>query len=77
MGANRFDLALVSMGCSAALESGAGLVRTLRLLSHGEMCIFVGGAIPVEDAALLKETGADSKETPKEYRPVAVERGRS
>lgn len=58
--ANRFDLALVSLGCTAALESASGLVRTLRLLSRGrEMCIFVGGAIPVEDAVLLRETGAD------------------
>lgn len=57
---NRFDLALVSVGCTSALESAKGLVRTLRLLSRGgEMCIFVGGAIPVEDAALLKDTAAD------------------
>ncbi len=60
MGAQRFELALVSLGCTAGLESAVGLVRTLRLLSRGsEMCIFVGGAIPVEDAVLLKETGAD------------------
>lgn len=59
MAANRFDLALVSLGCSAALESGVGLVRTLRLLSRGEMCIFVGGSIPVPDERLLAETGAD------------------
>ena len=59
LSANRFDLALVSLGCSAALESGAGLVRTLRLLSRGEMCVFVGGAIPVSDDRLLAATGAD------------------
>lgn len=60
MTGNRFDLALVSLGCTAALESAVGLVRTLRLLSRNEeMCIFVGGAIPVDDALLLSETGAD------------------
>ena len=60
MAANRFDLALVSLGCTAALESAIGLVRTLRLLSRsGELCIFVGGAIPLSDAALLEETRAD------------------
>jgi methylmalonyl-CoA mutase cobalamin-binding subunit len=60
MAANRFDLALVSLGCSAALESAVGLVRTLRLLSRSsDMCIFVGGAIRVDDAVLLVETGAD------------------
>lgn len=58
--ANRFDLALVSVGCTSALDSATGLVRTLRLLSRGrEMCIFVGGAIPVDDATLQRETGAD------------------
>lgn len=60
LSANRFDLAVVSVGCTAALDSAVGLVRTLRLLSRkDEMCILVGGAIPVEDALLLKETGAD------------------
>ncbi|WP_295073572.1 hypothetical protein [Tabrizicola sp.] len=60
MAGNRFDLALVSLGCTAALESGVSLVRTLRLLSrNNDLCIFVGGAIPVADAVLLKETGAD------------------
>jgi methylmalonyl-CoA mutase cobalamin-binding subunit len=59
MASNRFDLALVSLGCTAALGSGAGLVRTLRLLSRGDLCIFVGGAIPVSDERLLAETGAD------------------
>lgn len=60
LSAHRFDLALVSLGCTAALESGIGLVRTLRLLSRNDdMCIFVGGAIPVEDTVLLQETGAD------------------
>ncbi|MFO1201541.1 MAG: hypothetical protein U1E58_02765 [Tabrizicola sp.] len=59
MAAKRFDLALVSIGCTAGLDSGIGLVRTLRLLSRGEMCIFVGGAIPVTDEALQSETGAD------------------
>jgi methylmalonyl-CoA mutase cobalamin-binding domain/chain len=59
MAANRFDLVLVSLGCSAALSSGAGLVRTLRLLARGDMCIFVGGSIPVSDERLLAETGAD------------------
>lgn len=60
MSGNRFDLALVSLGCTAALDSAVGLVRTLRLLSRkDEMCIFVGGAIPVDDPLLLKETGAD------------------
>ncbi len=60
MAGNRFDLALVSLGCTVALESAVSLVRTLRLLSrNGEMCIFVGGAIPVEDRVLLRETGAD------------------
>ncbi|MGL4237320.1 cobalamin B12-binding domain-containing protein [Tabrizicola sp.] len=56
---SRFDLALVSIGCTAALESGVGLVKTLRLLSRDSMCIFVGGAIPVPDETLLKATGAD------------------
>lgn len=60
LAANRFDLALVSLGCSAALESAVGLVRTLRLLSRGEMCIFVGGSIPLSDQELLAETGADA-----------------
>ncbi|KAF0113844.1 MAG: ppaA [Rhodobacteraceae bacterium] len=59
MAANRFDLALVSLGCSAALGSGIGLVRTLKLLSRGDMRIFVGGSIPVSDERLLAETGAD------------------
>lgn len=59
LAANRFDLALVSAGCMAALESAVGLVRTLRLMSRGEIIIFVGGAIPLEDTALLKETGGD------------------
>jgi methylmalonyl-CoA mutase cobalamin-binding subunit len=59
MAANRFDLALVSIGCTAGLVSGVGLVRTLRLMSRGEMCIFVGGAVPVTDAELLAATGAD------------------
>jgi methylmalonyl-CoA mutase cobalamin-binding subunit len=59
MAANRFELALVSIGCTAGLESGIGLVRTLRLMSRGEMCIFVGGAVPVPDDVLLKKTGAD------------------
>ena len=59
MAANRFDLVLVSLGCSAALASGVGLVRTLRLLARGDMCIFVGGSIPVSDERLLTETGAD------------------
>lgn len=59
LAANRFDLALVSLGCSAALESGVGLVRTLRLLTRGETCIFVGGSIPLSDEKLLAETGAD------------------
>jgi hypothetical protein len=48
MGANRFDLALVSLGCTSALESGGS-----------GLCIFVGGAIPLADEVLLKETGAD------------------
>ena len=59
MAANRFDLAIVSVGCTSALDSAVGLVRTLRLLSRGEMCIFVGGAIPLDDATLKKETAAD------------------
>jgi methylmalonyl-CoA mutase cobalamin-binding subunit len=59
MAANRFDMALVSIGCTAGLASGVGLVRTLRLMSRGDMCIFVGGAIPVTDDVLLCETGAD------------------
>lgn len=59
MGGNRFDLALVSIGCTAGLDSGAGLVRTLKLMSRGEMCIFVGGAIPLPDDKLLAATGAD------------------
>jgi methylmalonyl-CoA mutase cobalamin-binding subunit len=57
--ANRFDLALVSIGCTAALDSGVGLVRTLKLLSRGEMWVFAGGSIPVDDATLLDRTGAD------------------
>jgi methylmalonyl-CoA mutase cobalamin-binding domain/chain len=60
MAANRFDVALVSLACTAALESASGLVRTLRLLSRSsDLCIFVGGAIPIEDEVLLRETGAD------------------
>jgi methylmalonyl-CoA mutase cobalamin-binding subunit len=59
LAANRFNLALVSLGCSAALESAVGLVRTLRLMSRGEMTIFVGGSIPMSDERLLAETGAD------------------
>lgn len=59
LGANRFDLALVSIGCSAGLDSGIGLVRTLRLLSRGEMRIYVGGAVPLSDEKLLSVTGAD------------------
>lgn len=59
LAADRFDLALVSIGCAAALESGAALVRALRLLSRGDMCIFVGGAIPMPDDGLLRDTGAD------------------
>ena len=59
MTANRFDIALVSIGCTAGLDSGVGLVRTLRLLSRGEMPIYVGGAVPVPDDRLLALTGAD------------------
>jgi methylmalonyl-CoA mutase cobalamin-binding subunit len=59
MAANRFDLALVSIGCTAGLDSGIGLVRTLRLMSRGEICIYVGGAVPLPDDRLLAETGAD------------------
>lgn len=59
MAANRFDLALVSIGCTAGLDSGVGLVRTLRLMSRGEMRIYVGGAVPVSDEVLLARTGAD------------------
>lgn len=59
LAANRFELALVSLGCTAAMESGVALVRTLRLLTRGEMCIFVGGSIPVSDDGLLRDTGAD------------------
>jgi methylmalonyl-CoA mutase cobalamin-binding subunit len=59
MTTNRFDLVLVSLGCSAALGSGVALVRTLRLLSRGDMRIFVGGSIPVSDERLMAETGAD------------------
>ena len=59
LAANRFDLALVSIGCSAGLESGVGLVRTLRLLSRGDMPIYVGGAVPMSDERLLSATGAD------------------
>jgi methylmalonyl-CoA mutase cobalamin-binding subunit len=56
---SRFELALVSIGCTAALDSGVGLVKTLRLLSRDGMCIFVGGAVPMTDDALLRATGAD------------------
>lgn len=59
MTANRFDVALVSIGCTAGLNSGIGLVRTLQLLSRGDMRIYVGGAIPVPDDRLLALTGAD------------------
>lgn len=59
LAANRYELALVSLGCTAAMESGVALVRTLRLLTRGEMCIFVGGSIPVSDDGLLRDTGAD------------------
>lgn len=59
MGASHFDLALVSVGCTAGLGSGVALVRTLRLMSRGTMCIFVGGAVPLTDEELLAETGAD------------------
>lgn len=59
MAANRFELALVSIGCTAGLDSGIGLVRTLRLMSRGGMRIYVGGAVPVTDDILLARTGAD------------------
>ncbi|RYI33136.1 MAG: cobalamin B12-binding domain-containing protein [Acetobacteraceae bacterium] len=59
MAANRFDIALVSIGCTAGLESGVSLVRMLRLMSRGEIRIFVGGAVPVSDEVLLERTGAD------------------
>lgn len=59
MAANRFDLTLVSLGCTAALDASVALVRTLRLVSRKDMRIFVGGAIPVSDDRLLAETGAD------------------
>jgi methylmalonyl-CoA mutase cobalamin-binding subunit len=59
LAANRFDLALVSIGCSAGLDSGIGLVRTLRLLSRGELVIYAGGAVPLPDEQLLSVTGAD------------------
>jgi methylmalonyl-CoA mutase cobalamin-binding subunit len=59
MATNRFDLALVSMGCAAALGSGIGLVRLLRQIKGRSMAIYVGGAIPISDERLLSETGAD------------------
>ncbi|NHB76969.1 cobalamin B12-binding domain-containing protein [Rhodobacter calidifons] len=59
LSASRFDLALVSLGCTAAMESGMALIRTLRLLSREDICIFVGGAIPVPDDRLLQDSGAD------------------
>jgi methylmalonyl-CoA mutase cobalamin-binding subunit len=59
MAANRFDLALVSVGCSAALSSGIGLVRMLRHITGGGMAIYVGGSIPISDERLVSETGAD------------------
>ncbi len=59
LAANRFDVAVVSIGCTAGLESGVGLVRTLRLMSRGEMRIYAGGAVPVTDDVLLEKTGAD------------------
>lgn len=59
LAANRFDLALVSIGCTAGLDSGVGLVRTLRLMSRGEMVIYVGGAVPMPDEQLQAATGAD------------------
>lgn len=59
LAANRFNLALVSIGCAAGLESGIGLVRTLRLLSRGDLRIYVGGAVPLSDERLLVATGAD------------------
>jgi methylmalonyl-CoA mutase cobalamin-binding subunit len=59
MAAKRFDLALVSLGCSTALESGVALVRSLRRFSERDMMIYVGGAIPVPDDRLLRETRAD------------------
>ncbi len=59
LAANRFDVALVSIGCTAGLDSGVGLVRTLRLMSRGGMTIYVGGAVPLADDSLLKVTGAD------------------
>ena len=59
LAANRFDLALVSIGCTAGLESGVGLVRTVRLMSRGDMRVYVGGAVPVTDEVLLEKTGAD------------------
>lgn len=57
--AKGFDLALVSIGCAAALDSSIGLVRTLRLMSRREIPIYVGGAIPLQDDVLLQMTGAD------------------
>lgn len=59
LSASRFELALVSLGCTTALESGLALVRTLRLLARGDLCIFVGGAIPMPDEQLLQVSGAD------------------
>lgn len=59
LGASHFDLALVSIGCTAGLESGVALVRMLRAMSRGETRILVGGAIPLSDADLLAATGAD------------------
>lgn len=59
MGASHFDLALVSIGCTAGLDSGVGLVRMLRLMSRGETRIYVGGAVPLSDKELLAATGAD------------------
>lgn len=59
LAANRFDLAVVSIGCTAGLDSGVALVRTLRLMSRGELPIYAGGAVPVTDEVLMGRTGAD------------------
>lgn len=59
LSATKYDVALVSVGCTTGMIAGAGLVKTLRLLSRGELRIVAGGSIPVADEVLRDQTGAD------------------
>lgn len=56
----RFDLALVSVACTAGMTSATGLIKTLRLLARAPLRVLVGGAIAEDDQNLLEMTGADA-----------------